>query len=113
MGRYRADIGWHKSLCGHSPFHVLGRECFLGLESFSTQVVTSDHEEVASRQNQFVIFSLWSTGRELKNLGVIAGLTTKKEDNALCLCLSFLSALSRGAVIEPFIFSLERVDSYL
>lgn len=50
MGRYRADIGWHKSLCGHSPFHVLGRECFLGLESFSTQVVTSDHEEVPSRQ---------------------------------------------------------------
>lgn len=33
------------------------------------QVVTSDHEEVASRQSQFVIFSLQDAGGGLKKLG--------------------------------------------
>lgn len=62
----------------------------------SVQAVTSNHLQVASRQNQFVILSLEPPGRVLKKLSFIAGHHFNKENDTISLHLWLLSTVLSG-----------------
>lgn len=85
----------------------------LASESVSVQAVTSNHLQVASRQNQFVILSLEPPERVLKKLSFITVQQFNKENDRVSLHLWLLSTVLWGEKIIKLFTFLERADSYL